>query len=105
MPQHIMTYGTCAGFYGPVSVFPFTIGDRIKFPSRVGHYFVARPGVVEALLELTPHPQSTSEPLSKRVCARPLGDRGERTEQLTEKGTLKFINDLEGGQHQTRNKI
>ena len=80
VPQNIVTYGTCAGFYGPVSVFPFSVGDRIKFPSQVEHYFVARPGVVEALLELTPHLQSTSEPLSKRVCARPLGDRGEQTE-------------------------
>jgi hypothetical protein len=104
VPHHIMTYGTCVGFYGPVSVFPFTIGDRIKFPSMVGHYFVARPGVVEALLELMPHPHSTSEPLSKRVCARPLGNRGEQTEQVIETGTLKFINDLEGGRYNTRNK-
>ena len=35
VPQHIMTYGTCAGFYGPVSIFPFTIGDRLKFCSRI----------------------------------------------------------------------
>ena len=84
-----MTYGTCAGFYGPVSIFPFTIGDRLKFPS-LGHYFIARPGVVKALLELTPHPYSTSELSSKRACARPLGNRGEQTEQLTVKGTLKI---------------
>ena len=104
VPQHIMTYGTCAGFYGPVSVFPFMIGDRIKFPSLLGHHFVARLGVAEALLELMPHPLSTSEPISKRVCARPLGDRGEQTELLTDKGTSKFINDLEGGKFNTRNK-
>ena len=33
VPQHIVTYGTCANFYGPVSIFvsifPSTIGDRL----------------------------------------------------------------------------
>ena len=55
LPQHIVTYETCAGFYGPVSILTFTIGDRLKFPS-LGHYSTARPGVVEALLELMPGP-------------------------------------------------
>ena len=104
VPQQFMTYGICTGFYGPVSHFPFSFGDRLKFPSLLGHFFVARPGVVAALSELIPHPLSTGEPSSKRVCARPLGDRGEQTELLTDRGTVKFINDLEGGRFHTRNK-
>ena len=95
LPQHIVTYETCAGFYGPVSILTFTIGDRLKFPS-LGHYSTARPGVVEALLELMPGPNSISGQSSKRVCARPLGDREEQTEPVKDKGTSKFINDLEG---------
>jgi hypothetical protein len=103
VPQPIMMYGTCAGFYGPVSIFPFMIGESLKLPS-LGNYFTARPGVVEALTQLTPDPSSISGPSAKRVCARPLEDRGEQTAPLTDRGTLKLIKDLEGGQYITRNK-
>ena len=35
VPQQIMTYGTCTGFYGPVSHFPFSIG-RVLPLSNLG---------------------------------------------------------------------
>ena len=44
VPHAVMTYAICAAFYGPVTIAPFAVGDRVKLPS-ISSYFVARHGV------------------------------------------------------------
>ena len=102
VPQTFMTYGVCAAYYGPVAAAPYAIGDRLKLPTT-GHYLIARPGVVETLGELLHASMGSSQP-PKRTCNRQLDDGGELTNTTPEKGTFKFLVDLEGGRHFTRNK-
>jgi hypothetical protein len=40
----------------------------------------------------------------KRPCVRLLGEVGEQPDPTDENGKLKFVNDLDGGRYQTRNK-
>ena len=102
-PHAVMTYSLCAAFYGPVTIAPFALGDRVKLPS-MSTYFIARRGVVEALSELLLLSTSSVSQSSKRPCVRLLGDLGDQPDSTGEKGTLKYINDLDGGRYQTRNK-
>ena len=102
VPHAVMTYATCAAFYGPVTIAPFAVGDRVKLPS-IHSYFVARSGVVEALADLMLLSTSTSQS-SKRPCVRLLGELGDQPDTIMDKGTLKFVNDLDGGRYPTRNK-
>jgi hypothetical protein len=102
-PHAVMTYSVCAAFYGPVTIAPFALGDRVKLPS-VTTYYVARQGVVEALAELMLLSTSSVTQSSKRPCVRLLGELGEQPDFTAEKGTLKFVNDLDGGRYHTRNK-
>ena len=82
---------------------PFALGDLVKLPS-MSTYFIARQGVVEALAELMLLSTSSGSQSSKRPCVRLLGELGEQPDSTVEKGTLKFVNDLDGGRYYTRNK-
>ena len=101
VPHAVMTYAVCAAFYGPVTIAPFAVGDRVKLPTLTS-YYVARPGVVEALAELMLLSPSTQS--SKRQCVRLLGEVGDQPDTTVDKGTFKFVNDLDGGRYPTRNK-
>jgi hypothetical protein len=97
-PHAVMTYSVCAAFYGPVTIAPFALGDRVKLPS-ITTYFIARQGVVESLAELLLLSTSSVTQSSKRPCVRLLGELGEQPDSTSEKGTLKFVNDLDGGRN------
>ena len=77
------------------------IGDCLKFPS-LGRYFIARPDVVEALLELMPHPYSTS--VFQTSLRSSAGEQGGADGATDRKNSLKFVYDLQGGKFSTRNK-
>lgn len=104
-----MSYGTCWAWSDGAGDFGLVLGQRIKFPS-VSHYIVAKPDVVlglahekrlKAVRESADVGDDGLVNQAKRVCNRSLEDGGELTES---KGMFKYIIDLEGVKHPTRNK-
>ena len=104
LPQPISTYGQCFALSEGAGDFDIPTGSLFKFPS-LSHYVIARPSVAARLhllpVETTSSSTSDRPSLSKKQCVRQLEDGGEHSD---EKGMLKFILDLDGMRHPTRNK-
>jgi hypothetical protein len=108
LPQPISTYGQCFALSEGADDFDIPTGSLFKFPS-LSHYVLARPSIA-AKLHLLPQAnaaETTSSTtgdrttLNKKQCVRQLEDGGEHSD---DKGMLKFILDLDGVRHSTRNK-
>ena len=96
-PQELMTYGICLSASEGAEDIQLPIGLLVKFPTPPA-FIVAKQtfGITADTLA------SYSTTANKRLCTRQPELGGELAD--SDKGTLRFILDLDGGRHYTRNK-
>lgn len=110
-PQPRTIFGTCIAYSVDAGHRDIEIGARIHFPPP-SHLLVVKPsalGLIQITVETPDDCASTDETrASKRLCVRSLEDMGEPADESRdssiEKGMSKYILDLDGGKHATRNK-
>ena len=106
-PQIRMSYGVCTAYSNNCPEFPVDVGTAIKFPSP-SHFLVAKGDLTEALSAAVKTSSRSMEPQieegQKRQCIRQLDEVGEQPEPFIDKGTSKYLLDLEGVRHFTRVK-
>ena len=105
-PQPRAIFGTCIAYSEGTDQRDIDIGARVQFPPTP-YLLVAKPALLELFDDDQANFPSTGEGRpSKRSRARLPEDGGEHAEskQDADKGTTKYILDLDGNKHMTRNK-
>ena len=110
-PQPRAIFGTCIAYSADAENREVKIGAGVYFPPPP-HLLVVKPsilGQVSITTETRSDYAETDEMRqSKRLCVRLLEDRGGQADESrnspVDKGMSKYILDLDGGKHATRNK-
>ena len=105
-PQPRAIFGTCIAYSEGTDQRDIAIGARVQFPPTP-YLLVAKPALLELFDDDQAYfPATEEERPSKRSRARLPEDGGEHAEgkQDVDKGTTKYILDLDGNKHMTRNK-
>lgn len=107
-PQPRMVFGTLLAYSGTTVDMVVPLGALVKFPPP-DELLVAKATVVGLLAEMQAPPKrvvpGTVEVVSKRPCIRQPEEGGGFTDAEIERGTSKYILDLDGRKHATRNKV
>ena len=102
-----MVFGTCVGYSDDTVDQVIATSTLVKFPPPE-HLFVAKEVLVDALASLSDtvldETGAMGEAANKRQCIRPPEDGAGLADTSVEKGMYKYILDLDGGKHPTRNK-
>ena len=110
-PQPRAIFGTCVAYSEGAGDREVAVGARVYFPP-LAHLLVAKPSLIDLFVEASgtarDNPRNGEPRPVKKLCTRPLvgfGEPADSTQDLTvEKGTQKYILDLDGCRHTTRNK-
>ena len=110
-PQPRAVFGTCVAYSEGAGDREVDVGTRVRFPPP-SHLLVAKPSLLDLFndeFETARDNARTGEPRPiKRLCTRALVEEGELAENTMdvpiEKGTTKYILDLDGCKHNTGNK-
>ena len=111
-PQPRAVFGTCIAFSEGAEERIVGIGGRVHFPPPL-HFLVAKSTLVDLFDPVsgtaTDNPRTREDRVAKRLCIRLPETEGELAESKNlevpiEKGTTKYILDLDGYKHLTRNK-
>ena len=108
-PQPRAIFGNCIAYSADVEHREVEIGAGVYFPPPP-HLLVVKPSIISQVsITVAARNADTDETQqSKRLCVRSLEDRGELADESrdssVEKGMSKYILDLDGGKHATRNK-
>ena len=110
-PQPRAVFGSCLAYSGGAGDREVQIGGRVQFPPPA-HFLVAKPLLVELIDSMSgtaiDNLRNLDEPVTKRFCVRLPEGGGEQAgcdnEAPIEKGMTKYILDLDGCKHSTRNK-
>ena len=107
LPQLRMVFGSCVGYSDDTVDQVIATTTLVKFPPPQ-YLFIAKDVLVDALASLSDtvldEAGATEEVARKRLCVRPPEDGVGLTDASVERGTYKYILDLDGGKHPTRNK-
>ena len=106
-PQPRSVFGTVVAYSEGATDRELEVGLKVRFPPTL-HLLVAKPSLVDLVDQVlgtaTDNPRTGEPRPVKRLRTRLLEDVGEPAENRDEKGTSKYILDLDGVRHTTRNK-
>ena len=110
-PQPLSLFGTCVAYSEGADIREIQIGDRVRFPP-LAHFLVAKESLIDLFAvesgTARDNPRNGEPRFVKRLCTRPLEGYGEpagsNQDAPIEKGMTKYILDLDGCKHTTRNK-
>ena len=111
-PQPRAIFGTCIAYSEGAGDREVELGALVQFPPPP-HLLVAKPSLGHLIDAVTgiasDNPRTGEDRVPKRVCIRQLEEDGElltdsKSDNSVEKGMSKYILDLDGNKHATRNK-
>ena len=106
-PQPRSVFGTCVAYSEGAGIREVAVGEKVRFPPPT-HMLVATPSMVDLIDAVAgvavDNPRNGETRPVKRLRTRLLEEVGEHAESRDDKGTSKYILDLDGHKHHTRNK-
>ena len=110
-PQPHAVFGSCLAYSEGAGDREVQIGARVRFPPPL-NFLVAKPPLVDLIVSMSgtevANLKNGDEPVNKRLCTRLPEEGGEQAggdqDAHIEKGMTKYILDLDGCKHSTRNK-